>query len=41
MLSGLQGTVVGDKGYLPKLRGYFHEQGINFVTKARNNMKNN
>jgi hypothetical protein len=41
MLSGLQGTVVGDKGYLSKLRGYFYEQGINLVTKARNNMKNN
>lgn len=41
MLSGLQGTVVGDKGYPSKLRGYFYEQGINLVTKAKNNRINN
>ena len=39
MLNGWQGTIVGDKGYLLKMRGYFYEQGINLVTKARKNRK--
>lgn len=40
LFSHLQGTCVGDKGYLSKLFGFFYENGLHLLTKPKKNMKN-
>lgn len=34
------GKLLGDKGYITKLRGWLYAQGIQLITKIRSNMKN-
>ncbi len=36
----LDGTVVGDKGYLSKLFAFFFQNGLHLLTKPKRNMKN-
>ena len=40
MLSGLKGTILGDKGYLTKLLEIFQNHELTFITKVKRNMKN-
>jgi hypothetical protein len=40
LLQFVQGKCFGDKGYLSKHFEYFHQQGIQLITRIRKNMKN-
>ena len=40
MLSGLKGTIFGDKGYLTKLFEFFQNHELTLITKVKRNMKN-
>ena len=39
LLKGLQGILIGDKGYKTKLFQFFYEKGLHVLTKPKKNMK--
>lgn len=39
LLQNLDGTCVGDKGYITKLFDFFYENGLHLITKPKKNMK--